>query len=141
MPSAVHQWLVVWLSRRILRDGYSVLGADAGAFASRLLPRPAPSIAIGPIRPDVIGIVKRKRLLAVGEAKSANDLANDHTLVQLAAMLCMRDAHGRLARVYLAFPSSSLATAARMLLSLGLENALRVTLVPIPDVLLEGVSK
>ena len=133
MPSTAHQWLVVWLSRRIARDGYSLVGVDAGRFAQLLTPPPPPGISIGPVRPDVVGVHSRERFLALGEAKSAFDLDTSHTRVQLAAMLCMRDIQGRRARVYLAFPRAALEAAARTVVSLGLAPAARVILVPIAD--------
>jgi hypothetical protein len=74
--------------------------------------------------------------MAVGDAKTSGDLLTAHTLGQLRAMLALRDRAGRAASVYLAFPRSALALAARAVMKLGLRNALRVHLIPVPDAML-----
>ena len=138
MPSDAHQWLVVWLSRRINGDGFSLVGADAGRASSLIRGTPLCSVSIGVVRPDVIGVSQGDRSIAFGEAKTAGDLNNAHTWNQLAVMLGARDSRGRRPKVYLAFPSSCLKVAAKSLMKVGLQAAVRVTLVPIPDVLLMG---
>src|SRR5688572_27987492 len=112
MPSDTHQWLTVWLGRRLLNEGFKLVGADAGAFAPYLGDQIPSSITLPGVRPDVIGIHTKYRSLAVGEAKTYHDIPCEHTMIQLAAMLAMRDNRGRRARVYLAFPRSALQVAA-----------------------------
>lgn len=74
--------------------------------------------------------------MAVCDAKTANDLDNLHTQMQLRAMLQLRDRAGRRLRIFLAFPRSAIVEASRVILRLGLKDALRVSLVPVPDAML-----
>src|SRR6267142_2093478 len=131
MPSADHQWLVVWLARRMRRDGFNILGADAAGYASRIEEGLPPSMCLGPIRPDVIAMNKG-RTIAVGEAKTVRDISNAHTSCQLAAALAMRSRSGQRVAVYLAFPRAGLRAAARLIVGLGLRASLRIILVPVP---------
>lgn len=135
MPSGAHEWLVVWLCRRMTADGFKVLFSDKMARKCSASALPVAPI-IGPIRPDALAIAPASRAIAMGEAKTGGDLANPHTLLQLRTMLGFRDPQGCPAEVYLAFPCSARAIASRTILTLGLHNALRIRTVSIPDVLL-----
>ena len=138
MPSEIHQWLVVWLCRRMERDGYAIVGADAYNSAS-LLPRlVSHSLVLGHFRPDAIALHRDSSRMAIGEAKTAHDILNTHTWKQLGAMSCLNDQRGRRATVYFAFPRSCLEAAAKMVLRLGIRPALRIKLISIPDTLLTG---
>jgi hypothetical protein len=139
MVSDRHDWLVVWLTRRMERDGFLPVYADVRG-PTYWLPEGIARITSPikrPVRPDIVALKLRPRMLAVGEAKTAKDLENSHTSEQLAAMLSMRGPRRIRARVYFAFPRSALAAATRIALSLGLTAALRVNFVPIPDVIVE----
>lgn len=131
-----HRWLVIWLSRRLEREGFAPIAVDSCDSPKNILATLPKPILIAGIRPDILAVHGRSGALAIGDAKSANDLLNDHTVKQLRAMLSVRDAAGRLAQVYLAFPSSALATAAKVVLRVGLKQALRIHLLPVPDPML-----
>lgn len=136
MTCAPHRWLVVWLCRRLEREGYTLVAVDGYNSTKAILAGiPAPLLVEG-IRPDMLAVHGHSGKLAVGDAKSANDLLNEHTIKQLRAMLKIRDKAGRMARVYLAFPRSALSTAAKVVLRVGLKQALRVHLLPVPDLML-----
>lgn len=136
MPSECHRWLVVWLSRRLEREGYRLVAADSYESPKDILA----SLPVVPIvaatRPDLLAVNRRSGLIALGDAKTPTDLSNSHTIMQLRAMLRLRDRAGRPARVYLAFPRSALALAAKVVMRLGFPDALRVRLVAVPDVML-----
>src|SRR5262245_39472923 len=112
MPSTAHGWLVVWLARRLSRDGFMLVGADAGAAKKFLPDNPSMSPTLRAFRPDLIAIHRRSRVIALGEAKTANDLNKAHTCGQLASMLAARDRRGRMLRVYLAVPRTCMKLAA-----------------------------
>ena len=113
MPSSVHQWLVVWLARRLTRDGFQLLGSDAGEYRKYIGGAGVAGWGLVAVRPDLLAIHKESRILGLGEAKTVADLNNDHTRQQLATMLTMGDGSGRPAKVFLTFPRSGLATASR----------------------------
>ena len=137
MLGEAHKALVVWLCRRMASDGFHLLASDTQSrpCSSRDL-RVSP--LIGGIRPDAIAMKGANALLAFGEAKTSGDISNQHTLKQLSRMLAFRDAHGRNAHVYLAFPRSARPLALRTILKLGLRDAVRVRTIAIPDSLLRA---
>lgn len=136
MASAAHRWLVVWMGRRLEHEGFAPVAVDGYDSPKNILSGLPKPVLISGIRPDMLAVHSRSGVIAIGDAKSANDLLNAHTVKQLRVMLGIRDAAGRLAQVYLAFPRSALATAAKVVLRVGLKQALRVNLLPVPDSML-----
>lgn len=134
MPSETHQWLVVWLSRKMARDGYTPIYADAYDLAKYIPSNPKCSPILGSIRPDVIGFNNRTKRLAFAEAKTAGDILNRHTQMQLETLLQIRDRCGRFAEIYLGFPRSSWSEAAKLIFQLRLNE--RIKTLPIPDVII-----
>src|SRR5688500_17729736 len=119
MPSVIHQSLVLWLARKMTVDGYGVCACDGR------LPRggvwnvaPIPFDIHG-VRPDLWGIHLNSGQIALGEAKSASDIANSHTRKQLHTFSNLRERQGaRGCVLYIAVPASA-------------EKALTLTLQPI----------
>lgn len=134
MPSDIHQWLIVWLCRKMARDGYTPLYADTYDLAKYVPSNTKCSPILGCIRPDVIGFNDRTKRLAFAEAKTAGDILNRHTRMQLEMLLQLRDKSGRSAAIYFGFPRSSWQEAAKLIFQLRLNK--RIKLLPIPDVII-----
>jgi hypothetical protein len=138
MPSREHQWLVLWAARKMVQDGFDVLGLDG-----RIPRDPGRSGLASPpevagVRPDVWGYNANTDELAFGEAKTLEDIEREHTVCQLRvfARTKLRGSCGR-TRLYLAVPRSAVGRLDRVLAKVGLLGAANVVRLPIPDVLLE----
>lgn len=138
MPSAVHQWLVLWIARMMVRDGYVLSAFDGPAPQGgvwNLLPVPP---TIGGSRPDVLARKANGTRLAFGEAKTEADLHSLHTQQQLrnfAAELGRRDAV-----LYVGVPRSAAWSLDRALIRAGLMPSSRLVRLHVPDVLLEAAD-
>jgi hypothetical protein len=138
MASREHQWLVLWVARKMLQDGYVVVGLEGriprGEGMKRL---PAPPVVAG-VRPDVWGYDPETGDVAVGEAKSLDDVDTAHTLAQLKVYALTRSRPTRApCRIYLAVPQSATARLDRVLGRAGLGGAREVVRLRIPDCFLE----
>lgn len=138
MPSRAHQHLLLWVARRMTRDGVVLTGFDgpapyAGAW--NRLPHP---FSIAGVRCDASGVVPETDEIVVGEAKTADDLATEHSHRQLRVFGGLVDKRsGALCRLYIAVPRSAVYELDRALIATGLIGAPHVVRLHIPDVLLK----
>ena len=141
MPSSVHQWLVLWLGRKMAADGYLIAGyegptAQGGVWNTLPIP-----FEIGGVRPDVFGISGQSSRIAVGEAKTAEDVFTRHTVEQLKVLGHLRDHRtDQLCALYIAVPRSAAEALDRILVITGLIKVRHVIRLHIPDCLLSERS-
>src|SRR5437879_480247 len=108
MPSNAHQSLLLWITRKMVADGFVLFGCDGtmdqGGFRNKLCAPPQ----IGHIRPDACAIAIATGEFAFGEAKTYNDVDTPHTRRQLRILgyLEHRDSGAR-CRLYFAVPRST----------------------------------
>jgi hypothetical protein len=120
MTSIQHQILAFWVARKMSWDGYWIAGFDG-----QRVPRddwnrlPPPPIFRG-VRPDVWGYDDDGTKMAIGEAKTGEDVDTAHTHVQLRIFKQMRAPTGVRCRLYIAVPHSSMRALDRVLARLGL---------------------
>lgn len=95
---------------------------------------PVPT-ALSGVRPDAWGILPSGEL-AIGEAKSADDIATPHTQLQLRVFGHLENSSGRKFRLYLAVPRSAATALDRALAEAGLASADHVVRMHIPDCLI-----
>jgi hypothetical protein len=125
----------------MVSDGYEIAGYDGptpqGGPWNRL---PVP-FEIAAVRPDVFGISAQGACIAVGEAKTVEDVFTQHTLRQLRVLGHLRDRRSKEpCALYVAVPRSATGALDRALLSTGLINARHVLRLHIPDCLLAEES-
>jgi hypothetical protein len=138
MPSREHQWLVLWAARKMVQDGYIVVGLDGQVPRGEGMRRlPQPPVVAG-VRPDVWGYDPHTGEVALGEAKSLDDVDNAHTRAQLRAFAAtLSRVTGTPCRMYLAVPRSASRRLERVLGCAGLLKTKRIVQLPIPDCMLE----
>lgn len=137
MPSSVHQWLLVWIARRMVRDGFVVSGFDGRApRGMEWSSLPAP-FSYGGIRADAWGQRRASKLLAFGEAKTFADIDNAHTRQQLKILgrIQMKGIHIP-CPLYIAIPRSAVYELDNVLIDVGLLGARHIVRLHVPDVLL-----
>jgi hypothetical protein len=136
--SAAHQTLLLWGMRSMQRDGFRVGGIDGfveQAGYGRELPRP-PTLA--GVRPDAWGVHAEEELVAFVEAKSASDIDNRHTRVQLCTLGSLRMPLSRKrCPVYVVIPRGAAYALDRVLIDLDLLRAPHIRRLHVPGVLLE----
>ena len=135
MLSTTHQTLLLWAIRKMTADGYAVIAKDGDVpgIATQLPPPPL----FRQLRPDACGVNPTTGRFALGEAKTAADIATPHTKHQLqvfANTIHKRD--GTRCRLYLAVPRSASTTLDRILGAVGLLGAPQVVRLHIPDCLI-----
>ena len=91
MPSSAHQWLVLWVARKMAADGYTIAGYDGPTAQGGLWNRLPIPFEIASVSPDVFGICKQSARIVVGEAKTAEDVFTQHTVQQLRILGHLRD--------------------------------------------------
>jgi hypothetical protein len=134
MPSTTHQWLVLWAARKMTADGYIVSGCDGRTPQGGLWNALASPFVIAGVRPDLWAVSPTSGRIAIGEAKTPNDIVNGHTRHQLsvfARLLQTKD--NSLCRVYLAVPRSAATLLNRMLRGLNMEKDEHVVCIYVPD--------
>lgn len=138
MPSSAHQWLLVWVARRMVKDGYLVSGFDGRAPRDEdlsFLPSP---FVFRSVRADAWGQRPRDQMIAFGEAKTFNDVDTDHSRRQLEVLGKTRMSGSKaFCPLYIAVPRSVVYQLDRILIDVGLLRAKNVVRLHIPDVLLE----
>jgi hypothetical protein len=138
MPSLAHQHLLLWVARKMTGDGIVLTGFDGPApygGAWNDLPRP---FTIAGVRCDASGVVPDTGEIALGEAKTAEDLASEHSRRQLRVFGGLVSRHSKsLCRLYIAVPRSAVYELDRALIAAGLVGASHVIRLHIPDVMLE----
>lgn len=135
MPaSSAHQELVLWIARKMTADGFLVLGSDGSCPRDGLwgaLPWP---FELKNRRPDLCGMAPETGEIAIGEAKTWDDIDTAHTRSQLQAFggVQNRGKENR-CRLYIAVPRSASCTLDRVLADVGLLGARHVSRLHIPD--------
>jgi len=135
MPaSSAHQELVLWIARKMTADGFLVLGSDGSSPRDGLwgaLPWP---FELKNRRPDLCGIAPEIGEIAIGEAKTWDDIDTAHTRSQLQVFgrVHNRGKENR-CRLYIAVPRSASCTLDHVLVDVGLLGARHVSRLHIPD--------
>lgn len=141
MPSTTHQWLQLWLARRMVADGFTILGYDGQTPQGDTWNALPPPALLAGARPDAWGVHGDTGQLAVGEAKTSQDVATAHTSFQLRAFGALfDDAIGRYCRFYIAVPRSAIHPLDRVLAACGLAGASHIVRLHIPDCIVESAS-
>jgi hypothetical protein len=121
----------------MVRDGFTVLGFDGPSpYGGAWNPLPPPP-TIGGFRPDVFAEHLYEPWLALGEAKTAADLANYHTLAQLRAFSLFCNTSSRHSLLYVGVPRSAAPELDRILRRAGAPGNSIIRRIHIPDCLLE----
>jgi len=141
MPSQAHRALVLWIARSMSADGLKVAAFDGPSDQGGVLNELSAPFGIAGVKPDVWGLDEEGQIAAVGEAKTARDVFNSHTIRQLKVFghLKRRRFGGRL-RLYLAVPRSATQALDRALVFAHLAGAPNVRRLHIPDAMLKGCS-
>jgi hypothetical protein len=135
VPTREHQWLVLWVARAMARDGYRIEAYDGPTPQGGVwnqLSRPAD---VGGFRPDVFGLSPERRV-AIGEAKSKNDVLNGHAVAQFAWFARCASWKASPLDLYIAVPQSAVHTLDAALGRARLLTNKRVHRIHVPDVLL-----
>lgn len=138
MPSSEHQWLLLWVARKMTHDGYFVRGLEGPAPQGGLWNHLGWPFAISGMRPDAWGISPLSGQLAIGEAKTAGDLGSSRTLMQLRLFgySFQRNTQTH-CPLYIAIPRSAAPRLDQALIRAGLAGRPHVMRLHIPDCLLE----
>lgn len=83
MPSLQHQWLLLWVARKLTHDGYVVRRYEGPTPHGGLWNHLELPFDFQGHRPDAWAIHVDSGQIAIGEAKSAADILSRHTLLQL----------------------------------------------------------
>ena len=141
MPSSSHQWLLLWIGRKMAADGFVVAGCDGSMPQGGLwnfLPRP-PEFA--GVRPDACGLSLGTGEYAFGEAKTSQDINSVHTRMQLRVFGHLTNRNDRMpCRLYVAVPRSAARDLDCVLRQVGLLGARHVVRLHVPDCLLEETA-
>jgi hypothetical protein len=136
MPSSVHQWLLLWLVRKMTADGFFVTACDGQLPQGGLWNDLPASIAAGGVRPDAWAVAPNTGAIAFAEAKTHVDIVNAHTRTQLRTIgrfvLSSSDS-----RLYVAVPRSAAPILDRVIHDAGLSGTRQLVRVHVPDCLLE----
>lgn len=138
MPSHAHQSLLLWGVRTMMNDGFRIAGFDGRIDQAGELNRlPAP-IEVEGVRPDACGVSREEGILGFVEAKTREDIDNQHTRQQLRVLgyVRMRDGKNR-CPLYVAIPRSCAYALDRVLIDVGLLGSKHLRRIHVPDILLE----
>jgi hypothetical protein len=137
VPSLEHQWLLLWIARKLTHDGYVVGRFEGPAPHGGLWNRLELPFDFQGRRPDAWAIHMTSGQIAIGEAKSASDLLSRRTLRQLRLFgrAVQRGTEIR-CPLYIAVPQSSTRALDVALTRTGLIGRPHVHRLHIPDVLL-----
>lgn len=134
MPSTVHQWLLLWVARKMAADGFLLGGYEGPTPQGGILNELAPPFEIAGVRPDAWGVIPGTDEIALGEAKTTADLSSGHTQKQLLVFgnLLQRQRNS-LCRLYIAVPRSAVVVLDRALAKAGLIGQKHIVRLHIPD--------
>jgi hypothetical protein len=122
-------------------DGLKVAAFDGPSDQGGIFNELDEPIGVRGVKPDVWGLDERGELAAVGEAKTAQDIFNRHTIGQLKVFGHLRRRHSaNCLTLYVAVPRSATLDLDRALVFAHLAGAPHVRRLHIPDVMLEGRS-
>ena len=137
MVSAAHQSLLLWLTRKMIDDGFLLTGLDGRveqAGDANRLPRP---FQLRGVRPDAWAVHARDGLIAFAEAKTRNDVDTAHTRDQLRVLGATRMRNGKVrCPLYIAVPRDGAYALDRVLADVGLLAARHVRRLHVPEALL-----
>jgi hypothetical protein len=139
MPSSAHQSLLLWITRKMVADGFVLSGCDGtmdqGGFWNKICAPPQ----VRGIRPDACAIAPDSGEVAFGEAKTYNDVDTPHTRRQLRILGYLKHRSGRArCRLYFAVPRSAAPLLDRVLRDVGLLGARHIVRLHIPDCFVES---
>jgi hypothetical protein len=132
MPTVEHQWLLLWALRKMNYDGFIVAACDGPMPQGGIWNALRASWKAGAFRPDASGLSRDGRI-AIGEAKTAADIDNEHTRAQLRVFGSVAGENPSRGRLYLSVPRSAAWRLDRVLASLGLAGASHVVRLQVPD--------
>jgi len=120
-------------------DGLKVAAFDGPSQQGGLFNGLAEPVVIAGVKPDVLGLDETGEIAAIGEAKTASDVFNGHTIRQLKVFGHLRrpGSKGRI-RLYVAVPRSATMDLDKTLVFANLGGARNVRRLHIPDVMLRG---
>lgn len=135
MPSAQHQWLLLWALRKMTHDGFRVVARDGDLPQGGLWNRMPSSWRLEMHRPDALAD-DLHHAIALAEANNIDDVDTEHTRSQLSSFA--RYIHGSSvgSRLYIAVPRTAARLLDRVLESLHLAGSPRIRRLHIPDCLL-----
>jgi hypothetical protein len=141
MPSNCHQWLLLWVARKMTADGF-VLGGYEGPTPQgglwNALPQP---FQIHRVRPDAWGVRPLSFELAIGEAKTSRDVGTEHTRAQFLIFgRLLQRGSSKPCQLYVAVPHSAATALYRVLAQTRLLGRPNVSCLIVPDCLLPEVS-
>ena len=120
------------------RDGLVLAGFDGPAPYGGAWNRLPPPFSIAGVRCDASAVDPKTDEIAVGEAKTAEDLSTEHSHRQLRIFGGLKDKRtGSFCRLYIVAPRSAVYELDHALIATGLISARHVIRLHIPDVLLE----
>jgi hypothetical protein len=137
MPSSVHQWLLLWLLRKMTADGFVVTACDGPLPQGGVWNRLPGSIGACGVRPDAWAIAPTSGAIAFAEAKTHGDIVNAHTRAQLRAVGRFVLCSGSNSRLYVAVPRSAALMLDRVIHDAGLDGTRQLVRLHVPDCLLE----
>src|ERR1700730_5294044 len=121
MPSNAHQSLLLWIARKMTRDGFLVAACEGSIPQGGLLNKLPPPFELAGVRPDACGIAPTTGEFAFGEAKTYQDIDTVHTRKQLGVFGRLKHRNGRtMCRLYVAVPRSAAHVLDRVLGEVGL---------------------
>lgn len=139
MPSLEHQWLLLWVARKLTHDGYVVRRFEGPTPHGGLWNHLELPFDYQGRRPDAWAIHMATGQIAIGEAKSANDILSRHTLGQL-RLFGRAVQRGTVQRcpLYIAVPLSATKALDEALTRTGLIGRPHIRRLHIPDALLRA---
>lgn len=134
MAGRDHQRILALVTRRMQQMGFQVIAREGPVdeLASTAFDLPQ---RVGRHRPDAIGVGPDSQL-CIGEAKTSGDMQAARTREQLEDYLCAGEHDYPL--VVLGFPRSCAGEVHRLLRSIGAIDCPQLTLLPVPDELLNA---
>jgi len=120
-------------------DGLKVAAFDGQSDQGGIFNELNQPVGIGGVKPDLWGLDESGELAAVGEAKTAQDVFNGHTIRQFKVFGHLRRRHSaNCLRLYVAVPRSATLHLDHALVFAHLAGAPHVRRLHIPDVMLRG---
>ena len=139
MASEAHQWLLLWIVRKMVADGFLLSNCDGSLPQGgcwKGLPQPP---EIDGFRADARGVLPETGELGLGEAKTSHDIDTPHTRQQLRVFGNLKGSDGKsVCRLYVAVPRSDVTVLDRVLRDVGLLGAPNIVRLHIPDCFVTG---
>ncbi len=142
MASEAHQWLLLWIVRKMTVDGFLLCNCDGSLPQGGCwngLPQP-PEVA--GLRADARAVLPKTGEFALGEAKTSDDIDTPHTRKQLRVFGNLKHGEGKSnCRLYVAVPRSDVTVLDRVLRDVGLLGAPHIVRLHIPDCFVTGKAR